>query len=132
MRVPRRYVPALFVLAYACRSGAPAAVEPDGAGSPSTGLEGTVSRSPTRPVCQLDNPCSAPFTASFEVRHGERVVARFQSDSAGHFLVPLPPGTYTIGPDASAPLLARSQVHEVTIGPSGLTHVDLDFDTGIR
>lgn len=75
---------------------------------------------------------SAPFSASFDVRQGERVVARFQSDAAGRFLVPLAPGTYTVVPDASAPLLARSQVHEVTVGPSGLTHVEWDFDTGIR
>jgi hypothetical protein len=147
MRVHHRYLPALFVLALGCQSGAtPAAVEPDGGGSTPTGegstptgegstptgLEGTAYRSPTRPVCQVDNPCNAPFSASFEVRQGERVVARFQSDSDGNFLVHLPPGTYTVVPDASAPLLARSQVHEVTVGPSGLTHVELDFDTGIR
>jgi hypothetical protein len=140
MRVHRHYLPALLVLALGCGSGTgPAAVEPDGVGpaptgggSTPTGLEGTAYSSPTRPVCQVDEPCTAPFSASFEVRQGERVVARFQSDSDGHFLVHLAPGTYTVVADASAGLLARSQVHEVTIGPSGLTHIELDFDTGIR
>jgi hypothetical protein len=66
------------------------------------------------------------------VWQSEQVMARFQSDAAGHFLVLLPPGTYAVVPDASAPALARSQVHTVTVGPNGLTHVDLTFDTGIR
>lgn len=145
MRVHRRYTTALFALALGCGAGAtPAAVDPDGVGpaptgggsggggSVSTGLEGIASRSPTRPVCQINEPCSAPFSARFEVRQGERVVARFESDAAGHFMVHLAPGTYTVVPDESAPLLARSQGHEVTVGPSGLTRVELDFDTGIR
>jgi hypothetical protein len=140
MRIHRRYVTALFALALGCGGGAtPAAVKPNGVGSAptgggsvSTGLEGTAHRSPTRPVCRLNAPCSAPFSAGFEVLQAQRVVARFQSDPAGHFLVPLAPGTYTVVPDASAPLLARGQVQEVTVGPSGLTHIDWDFDTGIR
>ncbi len=144
MKVRRLYPPALFLLALGCGSGSsPASVEQGGPApvgetpttnppSAGTGLEGTASRSPTRPVCQVDEPCSAPLSAGFEVRQGDRVVAHFQSDAAGHFLVPLAPGTYTVAPDASAPLLARSQVHEVTVGPTGLTQVSWDFDTGIR
>jgi hypothetical protein len=132
MRVHDRYLSTLLVLGLGCGGGAaPAAVEPGGAVSGPTGLEGTARRGPTRPVCRVDKPCDAPFSASFEVRQGERVVARFQSNSAGHFLVHLPPGTYTVAPDASAGVLARSQIHEVTVGPSGLTHVELEFDTGI-
>jgi len=133
MRVHHRYLSTLLVLGFGCGSGAvPATVEPGAGGSGATGLEGTAHRSPTRPVCQVDHPCNAPFSASFEVRQGERVVARFQSDSDGHFLVQLSPGTYAVVPEAWAGPLARSQVHEVTVGPSGLTHVELDFDTGIR
>jgi hypothetical protein len=155
MRTHPRYLPSLFVLtALGCGSGTtPGAVGPDGSGqtptggtpppigavpaptgggSVQTGIEGIATRSPTRPVCQVSEPCSAPFTSGFEVRQGEQVVARFQSDPAGHFLVALAPGTYTVVPDASAPLLARSQGHEVTVEPSGLTQVSWDFDTGIR
>lgn len=133
MKVHRRYVSALFLMAFGCRSGAtPAAVEAGGEGSAPTGIEGIAHRGPTRPVCQLDKPCTAPFSASFEVRQGGRVVAGFQSDSAGHFLVALAPGSYMVVPDASAPLLARGQAHEVIVKRGGLTHVDLDFDTGIR
>jgi hypothetical protein len=65
------------------------------------------------------------------VRQGERVVARFQSDSEGRFLIHLAPGIYTVAPDATAGIMVRSQVHEVTVGPDGLTHVEWEFDTGI-
>jgi hypothetical protein len=133
MRFHCLYVSTLFLTALGCQSAAtPPAVEPDGRGSIPTVLEGIAYRGPTRPVCQVDNPCNAPFSATFEVRQGERVVALFQSDSAGRFLVRLAPGTYTVVPDASAPLLARSQAHEVTVEPGGLTYVQLNFDTGIR
>ena len=98
-----------------------------------TGLEGFVRRGPITPVCRVDEPCDAPFAASFDIRNGQGVVARFQSDSAGHFRVALLPGAYTVVPDASAPLLGAShQARPVVVGPDGLTLVELDFDTGIR
>ena len=98
-----------------------------------TGLEGVVRRGPITPVCRVDEPCDAPFAASFEVRNGQGVVARFRSDSAGLFRVALLPGSYTVVPDSSAPLLGAShQTQPVVVGPDGLTHVELDFDTRIR
>lgn len=104
--------------------------ESNGAGS---GLEGTMRRGPVQPVCQVDVPCDGPLTAGFTVSREGEVVARFTSDPAGHFLVYLDPGTYTIAPDASAPLMQPEyQTRDVTVNPGGLTRVDLDFDTGIR
>jgi hypothetical protein len=121
------------VLALGCRSNtAPERPTPGGGLVSSTGLEGTMRRGPTRPVCQVDQPCSAPFTAGFEILQGAQVIARFQSDAEGHFVIHLPPGSYMVAPDESAPVLARADAHEVTVGSSGLTHVDLEFDTGIR
>ena len=107
-------------------------MESGGGGSGRTGLEGTAHRGPTRAVCRTAKPCNAPLSATFELWQGERVVGRFRSDSSGHFLVHLPPGTYTVVPDGSVGILIRSQAHEVTVGPSGLTHVELDYDTGIQ
>ena len=98
-----------------------------------TGLEGVARRGPIQPVCRVDQPCDAPFSARFQVRQGERLVATFQSDSAGRFRTSLTPGRYLVAPDASAPVLSPlSQTRAVTVGAHGLTHVDLDFDTGIR
>ena len=125
----------LLVFAIACRGNPPAGAGsspgPTAAGdSNPTGIEGTASRGPTRPICQVDKPCAAPLVANFEVWQGDRVVARFRSDGAGHFEVRLPPGNYQVRPDASAGKVARSQAHDVIVQPKGFTHVDLHFDTG--
>jgi hypothetical protein len=104
-----------------------------GGGGERTGLEGVVRRGPTQPVCRIDQSCDAPFSARFEVQQEERVVAGFESDSAGRFLVYLAPGAYTVVPTASAPLISPSfQGRNVVVGPTGLTQVELEFDTGIR
>lgn len=100
---------------------------------PVNGLQGVVSRGPITPVCRTDVPCDAPFAADFDVRDSRHIVTRFRSDNAGRYLVMLPPGDYTIVPEASAPLLgATQQTRAVTVGTVGLTRRDLSFDTGIR
>lgn len=128
-----RFLPWLLPLAVGCTNAEnPAASDTTGL-SPSTGLEGVVRRGPIQPVCRPDEPCDAPFSARFDVWSGERLIAHFRSDSAGHFVVRLAPGEYTVVPDSSAPLLgAMWQTHAVVVGSAGLTHVELDFDTGIR
>lgn len=98
-----------------------------------TGLSGQVLRGPITPVCTDGVPCDAPFSATFHVQRGSKEVAAFVSDSEGRFLVLLPPGSYTVVPDASAPLLGASQQSQpVTVSDEGLTEVVLYFDTGIR
>ncbi len=99
----------------------------------STGLTGTVMRGPVTPVCQINVPCDAPFSASFDVRRDSLRVATFHSDADGTFTVTLPPGTYVIVPASDAPLMNPAmQTRTVTVDPTGLTEVHLLFDTGIR
>ena len=102
--------------------------------SPTTGLAGSVVRGPITPVCRVDVPCDAPFSAGFTVQRAGRQVARFQSDSAGQFTVFLDPGPYTVVPNADAPVISpAAQGKSVTVEDSGrLTVVSLTFDTGIR
>jgi hypothetical protein len=102
--------------------------------SPHTGLTGVVMRGPVTPVCRVDVPCDAPFSAAFGVEQGGRRVAEFTSDGAGQFSVLLAPGAYTVVPDAGAPIIApTSQKKSVTVADIGaLTTVRLMFDTGIR
>jgi hypothetical protein len=98
-----------------------------------TGLSGVVYRGPVAPVCALDQPCEAPFSAGFSIQRGTTRVAAFQSDAQGHFEVRLSPGSYVVVPDADAAIISpKSQTKEVTVGPVGLTMIDLHFDTGIR
>jgi hypothetical protein len=108
-----------------------------GCGAPTapsdTGLVGSVVRGPIQPVCQVDVSCDAPFSASFTVQQGDRVVATFRSDFQGHFEVRLAGGMYVVVPGADAPIISpRAQVKEVAVGSNGVTSVLLHFDTGIR
>lgn len=90
-------------------------------------------RGPVTPVCLPEPPCIAGFAARFEVQRAGRRIATFHSDVDGSFVVKLRPGRVTIVPSADAPIVAPTgQRREVDVGPSGLTHVELDFDTGIR
>ena len=127
-----RYLAWLLSLTLGCTSAEDATSNTTGL-STSTGLEGVVRRGPIQPVCSPDELCDVPFSGRFEVRSGERLIAQFRSDSAGHFVARLAPGEYTVAPDSSTPLLGVMwQTHAVTVGSAGLTHVELDFDTGIR
>jgi hypothetical protein len=97
-----------------------------------TGLEGTVLRGPIQPVCRVGEPCDAPFSATFQVWHQQQLVARFRSDSTGHYRVTIAPGAYSVVADSGAPIWPARQAHDVMVGSVGVTHVDLNFDTGIR
>ena|SRR5204862_2214159 len=116
---------AFGVAVAACASTAP---------SPMTGLTGIVTRGPITPVCRVDVPCDAPFSATFNVERAGRRVAQFQSDASGQFTVFLGPGGYTIVPNADAPIIVpTAQTRSVTVADTGtLTVVLLMFDTGIR
>jgi hypothetical protein len=102
--------------------------------STTTGLTGVVMRGPVTPVCRVDVPCDAPFSATFTVEQDGRRVAQFQSDAAGQFTIYLKPGAYTVVPAADAPIIGASfQRKSVTVADNGmLTVVRLTFDTGIR
>ena len=101
--------------------------------TPSTGLTGVVVRGPVTPVCQVDVPCTAPFSATFTVGQNARTVAQFHSGADGTFTVMLPAGVYSVVPSSDAPIISpQSQAKTVTVQATGLTEVRLEFDTGIR
>ena len=115
----------IAALLTACSSTAP---------SPVTGLTGVVVRGPVTPVCRVDVPCDAPFSAAFTVQRSGRIVAQFQSDTSGQFSVLLAPGDYVVVPNADAPIISpSSQAKQVTVADNNtLTTIRLMFDTGIR
>jgi hypothetical protein len=126
MRVRRLLLAGVAVVAASCAG-------PAGPGSLDTGLAGIVMRGPVQPVCMVGVSCDAPFAATFGVYAGGEQVATFQSDAQGRFDVPLAPGVYLVVPGPGAPVIfPSSQARQVTVGPVGLTTVQLLFDTGIR
>lgn len=95
--------------------------------------EGEVLRGPVTPVCRIDVPCDAGFSALFHVLQGGVEVTQFGSDAAGRFHLAVPPGTYTVVPDSTAPLMAPAiQSRTVTVAGLRLIPDTLVFDTGIR
>jgi hypothetical protein len=96
-----------------------------------TGLTGTVLRSPTAPICLEGDPCEAPVSAHFIVLAGTRAIAQFHSDADGHFAIGLAPGTYAIKPGADEEAIMNSP-QSVTVMNDGFTTVRLVFDTGLR
>ena len=98
-----------------------------------TALTGTVVRGPIQPVCRIDVPCDAPFSATFSVQRDNRIVTTFRSDAEGSFDVPLSPGDYVVIPGDDAPIISPgAQTKAVTVGSNGPTTIVLHFDTGIR
>ena len=130
MRIVTRITAALLFAATACSGGAALPAQPGTTGLDKTGLEGTVRQGPTQPVCREGQACDAPLQAGFALQQDGHVVVRFASDSTGHFLVYVVPGTYAVVPDE--PIGIGAQTPEVTVRAEGLTHLDLTFDTGIR
>jgi len=132
MPVTRYFFPLLLLL------GTPSCQSAGGTAGPTdlgtgTGVQGMVVRGPTQPVCMVGVPCDAPFSASFSVQQAGCVVARFKSDEEGRFRVALQPGSYTVVPDDSAPILfPQAQSRTIEVGSGGYTTVTLEFDTGIR
>ena len=98
-----------------------------------TGLTGVVVRGPITPVCRIEVPCDAPFSAEFSVEQDGRRISRFRSDVEGRFTVMLSAGVYRVVPSADTPIFSpESQVKTVEVLTVGLTEVRLQFDTGIR
>ena len=100
-----------------------------------TVIKGTVLMGPVRPgPAMAGQSDEAPFRALFHVLDvDDKAVAQVESDENGHFTVLLPPGEYTIVPDASAPFPhVRRQRKTVTVPEDGFADVILRFDTGMR
>ena len=98
-----------------------------------TGLEGRVWVGPTQPVCREGEACEGPVAATFHVQQDGKDVATFTSSEEGRFSVSLRPGDYVVVPDETAPIMgASAQSQPVVVGTTGMTQVELTFDTGIR
>lgn len=112
-----------------------------GALVPFGAITGEVMRGPTcgGPM-RLGQVCEEPAQATIDVRdQAGQLVAHFQSDPTGHFLIPLPPGVYTVVATKPGPGQPTSRFQEPSVSPRELTvtsgvvvQVRIDFNTGIR
>jgi Carboxypeptidase regulatory-like domain len=96
------------------------------------GLFGTVVRSPTTPVCQVGNPCSAPAAGvTLTFSHDGKVVKSVVTTSAGKYHVQLAAGVYTVR-FVSKSRIARLTPTTVTVRSGAVLRRDFTIDTGIR
>src|SRR5438309_9747403 len=99
-----------------------------------SGVEGTVSASPTCPVERVDQPCPPrPVETDVRVMRGDgTVAAQTHSGADGRFRVDVAPGRYRLeadypsGPGRGCPPVV------VVVEAGGVTHADIDCDARIR
>lgn len=122
----RAFVVLLLIFLSACSSQIPA----------NTGIEGQVLIGPICPVVQEGKECpDKPYQAILTIldSSGTHKVARFQTDTEGHFRLPLTPGNYILHPetpDNMALPIAPEQNFTVTDGQ--FTQISVVYDSGIR
>ncbi len=121
---PHAWGLALLILLTACGSATGADAVP---------VDGTITRGPIQPVCQVGQACDGPLVADFTVVRNDRVVLRFRTDADGRFTIALAPGSYEVIPAASAPIMGAGIVSQpLTVVAPETRGVTLQFDTGIR
>ena len=123
--MPRRAIPGIGLAALILVAGASAT-------TPATGLRGTVTLSPTRPVCIEGQPCSKPasgFVLSFS-RNGH-VLRRVTTRPDGGYRIVLARGWYAVSfaPRQVPRTIAPTSVRVVA---GRMTRVDFEIDTGLR
>jgi hypothetical protein len=99
-----------------------------------SGLEGTVLVSPSRPgpIRKDDGLSVAPApNAQFVVKAGDVTVARFTTDGEGRFQVALPPGHYVIMREGAPPRIGRWRF-EADVVAGQMTKVNWTADSGMR
>lgn len=98
-----------------------------------TGLHGTVTRGPTKPVCSMTEPCTEPAAGAvllFE-RRG-RIVARVHVGARGRYAVRLKPGIYEVVLPAKPRIGFGLHPVKVRVVRGKSHRVDFSIDTGIR
>jgi hypothetical protein len=98
------------------------------------GLYGSVTRSPTKPVCSNEAPCSGPAAhVNLRFLRGATLVATARTDLRGRYPVRLPRGVYTVrvaGAPASGP---GGRIDPVAVRVRTVwRHQNFEIDTGIR
>jgi hypothetical protein len=103
------------------------------AATTTSGLRGLVERSPIRPVCAADDPCSAPATDTLLtfVRGGYRSVTT-RTSREGRYRVALAPGTWTVRTTAASKIGSGIAPRSVRVYAGRFRVVDFVIDTGIR
>jgi hypothetical protein len=97
-----------------------------------SGLRGVVMRGPTRPVCEVTQPCEEPAAGVvLRFSKGERLVARVITGRAGGYRVKLRPGRYAVTTPRRGPGTGLTP-RFVRVPINRMARVDFHLDTGLQ
>jgi hypothetical protein len=100
-----------------------------------TGVAGRVLAGPTCPVERPGDPACSPrpvANATLTVRSGDAVVATITTDAGGSYRIALPPGDYTLEAAPVAGVMRTPLPMPFSVAATGVTPLDVTYDTGIR
>jgi hypothetical protein len=104
-----------------------------------SGLQGTVTKGPTMPVCRVGVPCSGPaqVTLGFTRMLPGRTTRRYafywlRTSPTGHYRALLPPGYYTVKIKERIGIVPNIRPARVHVRAGHVDTLDFRIDTGIR
>lgn len=104
------------------------------AAASTSGLYGTVTRSPTGPRCAVEKPCSGPAVhMKLRFLRGGTAVASTVTDARGRYRVALPRGLYTVRVVGTRTARFGGRIDPASVSVrTTWRRQDFDIDTGIR
>ncbi len=96
-----------------------------------SGLQGTVTKGPTMPVCRVGRPCSAPAQVTLIFRRAGHTY-RTRSAADGRYRITLPPGYYTVSTLERIGIAPNIRPRAVHVRRAHVDRLDFSIDTGIR
>ena len=96
-----------------------------------SGLQGTVTKGPTTPVCREGEPCTAPARVTLLFQRPGRAAVKVGTTALGTYRAILPAGYYTV---KIAGIGRTRSIHpqRVHVRVGHLDRLDFEIDTGIR
>jgi Carboxypeptidase regulatory-like domain len=118
-------------------AGTTAGASPTASAAHTTGIGGTATAGPVCPVEKIPpDPSCAPRPvagANLVVRDpAGSEIARATTAADGTFFVDLPPGRYTVEPQAVTGLMGTARLQNVTVTGGVVSTIQVEYDTGIR
>jgi hypothetical protein len=99
----------------------------------STGVTGKALIDPARPVCTIDQPCTAPDAhETLAFWRSSRRVGTASTKTDGSFRIALAPGIYRVTLPRRTGFMSRLTPLQVRVPRTGFAHVTFRVDVGIR
>jgi hypothetical protein len=99
----------------------------------STGVAGKAVIDPARPVCTIDQPCTAPDAhETLAFWRSARRVGTATTKTDGSFRIALPPGLYRVTLPRRTGFMTRLTPLQVRVPRTGFVRVTFRVDVGIR